>query len=95
MDIIRLPVGKQAPVDADCVRIEEQGGGGYRLTASALCVDDDEGSSVSIVDYPLFGSTGEAEATGLAWAQDVGVEQLYVTTATLAVPFEAIEIDGG
>lgn len=36
MEIVRLPLGEQAPVDADCIRIEEQPGATYTLTASAL-----------------------------------------------------------
>lgn len=93
MEITRLPVGKQAPVDADCIRIEEQADGSFTLTGSALCTGDEEGSSVSIVGYPPFGSPDEAEVAGLAWAQDIGVERLHVASATLAVPLEMTEID--
>lgn len=93
MDIIRLPLGKQAPVDSDCIRVEEQAGGVFTLTGSALCTGDEEGSSVSIVDYPTFASADEAEAAGLVWAQDIGVEQLYLASATLSVPLEETEID--
>ena len=93
METIRLELGKQAPVDADCIRVEEQLDGSFRLTASALCIDDDEGSSVSIVGGPVFGSADEAEAAGLTWARDVGVTRLFISTATPAVPFETIEMD--
>jgi len=94
MEVVRLPVGKQAPVDADCIRIEQVDDISYKLTASALCssVDDDE--SVSIVDTPVFQRFADAEAAGLAWAEDVGVEKLFVSTGTLAHPLEQIEIDG-
>lgn len=94
MEIVRLPVGKQAPVDADCIRIEEQDGSVYRLTASALCSEADEGESVSIVGAPVFASAALAEAAGVAWATNVGVEQLFVATGTLTQPLEMIEIDG-
>lgn len=93
MEIIRLPVGKQAAVDADCIRIGEQPGGAYKLTASALCTEVDEGESVSIVGTPLFGTVEEAEAAGVAWATNVGVERLFVSTGTLERPLELIEID--
>lgn len=93
MEIIRLPIGKQASVDADCIRIEEQSGGAYKLTASALCTEAHEGESVSIVDTPLFGTLEEAEVAGVAWATNVGVERLFVSTGTLERPLELMEID--
>lgn len=93
MEIVRLPIGKQASIDADCIRIEEQPGATYKLTASAMCVGDGDGESVSIVDGLAFGSTEEAETVGVAWAGNVGVERLYVATGTLAHPLELIEID--
>ena len=93
MDVIRLPLGEQAPVDTDCVRIEEQPDSTYRLTASALCSDADEGESVSIVGAPSYPSVAEAEAAGIAWANDVGVERLFVSVGTLACPLKPVEID--
>jgi hypothetical protein len=93
MEVVRLPVGKQAPIDADCIRIEQTAEAMFKLTASALCVGADEGESVSIVDGPTFESAEEAEAAGLAWAANVGVERLFVSMGTLAQPLELIEID--
>ena len=93
MEIVRLPVGEQAPVDADCIRIEELTGSTFKLTASALCVGSDDGDSVSIVDGPVFKSVEQAEAAGTAWATNVGVERLFVSTGTLEQPLEVIEID--
>ena len=93
MDIVRLPISKQASVDADCIRIEEQPGATYRLTASAMCVGTDDGESVSIVGGPEFATAEEAETTGIAWAAGVGVERLFVSTGTLARPLELTEID--
>ena len=94
MEIVRLPIGEQASVDADCIRIEEQASGTYRLTASALCAASDEGESVSIVGDGLeFETVEQAEATGVAWAAEVGVEQLFVSTGTCAQPLETIAID--
>jgi hypothetical protein len=93
MEIVRLPVGKQASVDVDCVRIEEQPGATYKLTGSALCVGGDEGESVSMVGGPLFATMDEAELAGMVWAENVGVERLCVSTGTLAHPLELLEID--
>ena len=36
MEMARLPLGIQAPLDVDCVRIEEQANGLYKLRISAL-----------------------------------------------------------
>jgi len=93
MQIIKLPVGEQAPVDTDCIRVEEQPGPSFRLTASALCTGSDDGDSVSIVESTLFDTFEQAEAAGMAWAEDVGVTHLHVVTGTLDQPLEVIEID--
>jgi len=93
MEIVRLPIGEQATVDSDCIRIEEQPGATYKLTASAMCGGAFDGESVSIVGGPVFETFELAEAAGLAWAADVGVERLFVSTGTLAEPLEIIEID--
>ena len=93
MDLVRLPIGKQASVDVDCIRIEEQSDGRWKLTATALCVDADEADSASIVDSPAFATAAEAEAAGLAWAENVGVATLHVSLGTLTQPLETLEID--
>jgi hypothetical protein len=94
LKIVKLQVGKQAAVNADCIRIEEQPGGAYQLTASALCAAEAEGESVSVVGAPLYETAEEAEAAGVAWATTVGVELLFVSTGTLERPLELTEIDG-
>jgi hypothetical protein len=93
MDVVKLPVGKQAPVDADCIRIEQTAEAMFKLTASALCVGADDAESVSIVDGPIFASVEDAEAAGLTWAENVGVERLIISTGTLEQPLELTEID--
>jgi len=93
MNIVRLPVGKQAPVDADCIRIEQSSNEAFTLTASALCTDAEDSDSVTLVDGPAFQTPEQAEAAGLVWAESVGVEQLFVSTGTLERPLETIEID--
>ena len=93
MDIVRLPVSEPAPVDVDCIRIEEQTDASFRLTASALCSGSYDGESVSIVGTPVFPTAAQAEAAGVAWAANVGVECLHVTVGTLAQPLQLHEID--
>lgn len=93
MELVRLPVGKQAPVDTDCIRIEEESARAFKLTGSAMCVEDDEGDSVSLIETQLFATVEEAEQVGTAWAASIGVDRLFVSTGTLACPLETIEMD--
>lgn len=85
MEIVRLPVGMQASVDDDCIRIEEISEGKYKLSASALCSDADENDSVSISGTQLFATLEEAEANGFGWAESVGVKRLFVSVGTQAI----------
>lgn len=93
MDITRLPVGDVAPSDADCVRIEQEPDGTYSLTASALCGGNGQNDSVSIVAGLPFASLEQAEEAGIAWANDVGAEQLFICVGTLQRPLQRTEID--
>ncbi len=93
MEIIRLPVGDQAPLDADCLRIEEQPDGLFKLTASALCLGEDEGESVSIVGGPLYDTIERAEAAGTTWAETVGVATLHISVGLLGRPLKLMDVD--
>lgn len=93
MEITRLPVGEVAPSDTDCIRIEQEEDGTYKMTASALCAGQGDNESVSIVDGLVFPSAQQAEEAGIAWANDVGAEQLYISTGTLKRPLKPTEID--
>ena len=93
MEITRLPLGRQAPLDVDCIRIEEQIDGMYKLTASALCAAQHDAESVSIVGAPSYPTIKAAEQAGVAWADDVGVKHLHISTGTLARPLELREMD--
>jgi hypothetical protein len=93
VELIRLPVGAQADVDTDCIRIEQLAAGAYRLTGTALCVTEDEGTSVSLMNGLTYPTRDKAEAVGLAWAESVGVERLFISTGTLDQPLALTEID--
>ena len=93
MEITRLPVGDVPPSDTDCVRIEQEPDGTYKMTASALCAGRDDNESVSIVDGLPFATVQQAEEAGVAWANDVGAEQLYISVGTLERPLQPTEID--
>jgi hypothetical protein len=93
MQVERLPIGEHAPTDRDCLRIEQEPDGSFRLTASALCTDNEDPDSVSMSPETTFATADQAEAAGLAWAIGVGVEQLFVSKGTLERPLEQMEID--
>jgi hypothetical protein len=87
MDIIKLPEGRQAPDEVDCISIERQSEGQYRLTGTALlaCGDGEEAESVALVGMPLFASYEAAEDVGLAWAAEQCVERIYISTLEFSV----------
>ena len=93
MEIIKLPIGEQAAVDVDCIRIEEQAEAVFKLSGSALCTAVDAGDSVTLIGGPDYDSAEQAEAAGIAWAATVGVERLFVSMGTVDHPFEILEID--
>ena len=93
MEIVRLPVGKQAPFDTDCIRIEEQPGSQFKLTGSALSGGLDDSESVTIGEASLFETEAQAEAAGTVWASDLGIERLFVSIGTLERPLEVLEMD--
>jgi hypothetical protein len=58
-----------------------------------LCTASDDGESASIIGGTVYASQEEAERAGLAWAEDVGVERLFISTGTISQPLETLEID--
>ena len=81
MEIVKLPVGEQAPEDSDCIGLRHLPDGKVRLEASALvCRGDSElAESIALVDGDAYDSMEEAEDAGMAWANEHGVERLYVS----------------
>lgn len=88
MDIVKMPVGEAAPVDGDCIRIQELEGGRFRLNGSVLfsCGDVDSGESVSLVGGELYATYDEAESAGLAWASDHCADTLHVSRSNGTAP---------
>lgn len=80
MDIIKLPLGRQASDESDCIRIQELPGGAFALYGSVLlrCGDADIAESVSLIGGEPYPSYDAAEAAGLAWAGEHCAETLYV-----------------
>jgi hypothetical protein len=92
MEIIQLPIGKTAPPDSDCIRIQELEGGKFELNGSVLlrCGDSDAAESVAMVGSEPYTSPADAESAGLAWAADHCVEQLYVARSDGTKPLPDI-----
>lgn len=80
MEITRLPPGELASEDSDCIKIERTADGRYSLITSALveCDDGTEGDSEAVISSDTYDSYDEAEAAGLAWAEGLCVEHIYV-----------------
>ena len=79
MDIVRLPIGEAAPIDSDCISIDEQPDGRFTMTGSMLSGEE----SVAIVTPILCTTREAAEEQGLSWAADCDVPRLYVSTTLL------------
>lgn len=79
MEIVKLPIGERAPIDSDCISID-QVPEGFNLTGSLL--GDDE--SVAIVSPIICDTREAAEEQGLAWAEGCGVPKLYIATTLFA-----------
>ncbi|TVV70700.1 hypothetical protein [Sphingomonas solaris] len=76
MDIIRLDPGVSAPLDSDCISIEQNPDGRFFLTGAALRGDE----SVAMVGGPTYDSYEAAEAEGLAWAESNEVATLHIAS---------------
>lgn len=88
MEIVNLPVGQSAPPDADCVRVQQLEDGRFSLNASVLvrCGDTDPAESMSLIGGESYDSYEDAEAAGLAWANEHCPEKLYVSRSEGAKP---------
>ncbi|SEM54535.1 hypothetical protein SAMN05192583_0576 [Sphingomonas gellani] len=80
MEIIRLPEGEVASETCDCIQIQTTSDGRFELAGSALmkCGDSDVTESVSITGGQPYATYEAAEAAGLAWANELCVEQVHV-----------------
>ena len=92
MEVIRLPAGKRADEESDCISIELLGDGRHLLNGSALlnCGDAESTESVALIGGEPYGSYEEAEAAGIAWASQHCVETLYVSRSEGTQPLPDI-----
>jgi hypothetical protein len=81
MDIVNLPKGMGASYESDCISIQMLPGGRYSLNGSVLahCGDMETIESVALIGGDLYESYEAAESAGLAWADDLRAETLYVS----------------
>lgn len=79
MEIIRLQPEAEAPPDSDCIKIIALTTGQFRLVTSALFEgDSDGGESVAVIGGSAYATFEAAEAAGITWANEQGVQRLYV-----------------
>lgn len=80
MEIIKLPLGEQAPKESDCISVEERADGRFELNTSALsnCAGEDDEESTAIIGSKPYDSYDDAEAAGLAIAAEQCVSTVFV-----------------
>lgn len=79
MDIIRLASGFEAPPESDCIKIISLPDGQFRFVSSALFEGDSDGDeSVAVIGGDTYATAEAAEAAGLTWADEQGVQTVYV-----------------
>ena len=90
MKIQKLPPGRRADDQADCIQIQELADGRFSLTGSVLlqCGDVDPAESVSLIGGEPYRRYEEAEAAGIAWASEHCADLLYVSRSVGKVPLE-------
>lgn len=82
MEVIKLPLGEQAPKESDCISVEEQADGSYLLNTSALsnCAGEgEEAESMSVIGSQPYDSYDQAEAAGMVIAAEQCVQTLFVS----------------
>jgi hypothetical protein len=82
MEIIKLPIGQQAPKESDCISVDDEGGR-FVLNTSTLgnCPEaqDDEAESEAVIGSQPYDTYDEAEAAGMVIAAERCVETLYIS----------------
>lgn len=88
MEIVKLPAGQHAAAEADCIRIQELPDGRFSLTGTLLfnCGDVEPAESVSLISSDPYRSYEDAEAAGLAWANEHCVAVVHVTRSEGTAP---------
>jgi hypothetical protein len=88
MDIVNLPPGRRASIESDCISIQQAGAGRFVLNGSILArrQGSDGAESVALIGGDPYPSFADAEAAGLAWASEHGVETLYVSRSEGSQP---------
>ncbi len=83
MEIVKLEEGAEAPPESDCIKIIALPDGRFRLVTSALFEGDSDGDeSVAVIGGDTYATFDAAEAAGLTWADEQGVEMVYVERAS-------------
>ena len=90
MEIVKLAPGEMAPIDTDCIKINEASEGAFTLVASALmeCGDGDNLESVALISSDPYPTYDDAEAAGLAWAEAHCVATIYIETGGGSEPIK-------
>jgi hypothetical protein len=87
MDIVRLPDGVAPDAEVNCITIQRGEDGRFHLNGTVLmaCGDADGMESVSLMGIAPYATFEEAEAAGLAWAQEHCADEVVVATVPFSV----------
>lgn len=87
MRIVRLPDGVAPDAEVNCITVQRRDDGAFDLTGTVLmaCEDGEEADSVSLVGGAPFATFAEAEAAGLAWAEELCADEVVVGTRPFSV----------
>ena len=88
MEIVKLPPGTRAGTETDCISIQELSGGRFSLNGSVLvrCPEGDVAESQALIGGDPYDSYEAAEAAGLAWADELCAETVYVSRSLGSLP---------
>ena len=88
MEIVKLPPGTRAGAETDCISIQELSGGRFSLNGSVLvgCPEGDVAESQALIGGDPYDSYEAAEAAGLAWADELCAETVYVSRSLGSLP---------
>ena len=92
MEIVRLPAGEIGADESDCIQIQQLPGGEFALSGSVLltCGDGEAAESVSLLGGDPYPTYEDAEAAGLAWADEHCVGTLIISRSDGVGPLPSI-----
>jgi hypothetical protein len=92
MEILKLLPGEIGSDESDCIQVQQLPNGEFALSGSVLlaCGDGEAVESVSLIGGNLYRTYEDAEAAGLAWANEHCVSTLVISRSDGAATLPSI-----